>query len=58
MDASTRAMKSIEVGVKHAKKDHGMLAVAAGLRALTWAVLHVGEQLKRQADFWEGPPRQ
>ena len=51
-------MKSIEVGVKHAKKDHGMLAVAAGLRALTWAVLHVGEQLKRQADFWEGTPRQ
>ena len=53
LDTVARAHRSLDKGITHEKASHGTLAVAAGLRALTWAVLHVGEQLKRQADFWD-----
>lgn len=52
-DAAERAHRSLDKGLKHEKAGHSGLAIAAGLRAVTWAVLYVGEQLKRQVDFWE-----
>lgn len=57
VDAAKKAMRSLNTGTKASKRGEGMIAVAAGLRSLTWAVLYVGEQLKRQADFWETEKR-
>lgn len=53
IDPRRKAMRSIAKSVEHGKDGHANLAIAAGLRALAWAILHVAEQLKRQADFWE-----
>lgn len=52
IDSAEKASRSFNASLRLSGERKGTLAVAAALRALTWAVLYVGDQLKRQADFW------
>jgi hypothetical protein len=53
VDPVARSHVALDKSVQSYRDGDGQLSITAGLRALAWAVLHVGDQLKRQADFWQ-----
>jgi hypothetical protein len=53
VDPVARSHVALGKSVQSYRDGDGQLSITAGLRALAWAVLYVGDQLKRQADFWQ-----
>ena len=52
--ARDKSVRSCDESLRKYRSGLYQEALSAGMRSLAWAVLYVGDQIQRQADFWSG----